>query len=179
MAHGPCGYAAILRTIHPSTGEIVEREVVGSMPEGTNQRAEMMAVLSGLRALTRPSRVLVLSDSEYVVNGFAKGWIHRWEGNGWRNRENKPVANLDLWKQLAYARRPHSVEFQHIKGHARSYVCECGWSAAKRKGDPRRVACPDCREMTGKLAQTFPLNERADHLAGEARRALIESRLAA
>ena len=82
----------------------------------TNNRMELQAVISGLMALKKKSRVTVYSDSQYVVNGFEKGWVLKWNANNWM-RKTGQVVNSDLWKQLLTLTTEHVVRFQWIKGH--------------------------------------------------------------
>jgi ribonuclease HI len=79
---------------------------------------ELTALLEGLRALRRPARVHVLSDSAYVVNAHRQGWIERWQRNGWRTAGRKPVENRELWEALIEAEQPHELSFELVKGHA-------------------------------------------------------------
>jgi ribonuclease HI len=109
---GPGGWAALLR----SDGR--ERELVGGHPATTNNRMELQAVVEGLKALTRPCRVLVHTDSAYVRNAVAKRWIDGWQRNGWRTKGRTPVANRDLWEELLAAMAEHDVAWIAVKGHA-------------------------------------------------------------
>jgi len=79
---------------------------------------ELRAVIEGLRALTRPSTVLVVTDSAYLERAFSDGWLARWKRNGWRTAAGKPVANQDLWLDLDEAARGHELRFRRVKGHA-------------------------------------------------------------
>ena len=91
---GPGGWGVVLvKGAH-------RRELSGFEPETTNNRMELLAVIEGLRALTRPCTVRVQSDSAYVVNAHGKGWIENWQRNGWRTAAKKPVENQDLWRAL-------------------------------------------------------------------------------
>ncbi len=94
------------------------KELSGSEPDTTNNRMELRALLEGLRALTRPARVHVLSDSAYLVNAHTQGWLERWQANGWRTAAKKPVENRDLWEALIEAEGPHEIVFEHVRGHA-------------------------------------------------------------
>ena len=76
-----------------------------------------MAAIRGLSALTRPCRVLLSTDSRYVMDGLTK-WIHGWQKNGWKTADKKPVKNADLWQALLAAAQPHRVEWKWVKGHA-------------------------------------------------------------
>ena len=107
---GPGGWGALLRY-----GE-VEKELYGAEPQTTNNRMELQAVISGLEALTRPSQVLVTTDSQYVKNGITQ-WIHNWRKNGWKTAGRKPVKNADLWQQLHDAVARHQVTWEWVRGH--------------------------------------------------------------
>jgi ribonuclease HI len=109
---GPGGWAYILR--HPSSG--AEREASGGELQTTNNRMELMAVIEGLRALTRPSRVAVYSDSQYVLKGLNE-WLAQWKRRGWKTAAKKPVKNEDLWRQLDELQAIHELAYHWIRGH--------------------------------------------------------------
>ncbi len=112
---GPGGWAYILD--HPASE--TRREASGGDPDTTNNRMELQAVIEGLAALKRHTRVEVVTDSTYVAKG-AKEWMPGWKKNGWRRREKgawKPVKNDDLWKQLDELLARHEVEFTLVRGH--------------------------------------------------------------
>ena len=90
---GPGGWGALLRY------KGVEKELSGGEPDTTNNRMELMAAISGLEALKRPSQVQISTDSSYVKNGITQ-WVPRWKANGWRTSDKKPVKNQDLWERL-------------------------------------------------------------------------------
>ncbi|NYT43003.1 ribonuclease HI [Sphingomonas sp. R-74633] len=94
-----------------------EKELSGGEAHTTNNRMEMMAAIQGLKALTRPCRVTLHTDSRYVMDGLTK-WIHGWMKNGWKTADKKPVKNADLWQELLAAAKPHRVEWVWVKGHA-------------------------------------------------------------
>ena len=79
---------------------------------------ELLAVINGLKALSRPCEVDVYSDSAYVVNAFLQNWIVSWQRNGWRNSAKAEVANKDLWQELLKLTDVHKVKFIKVKGHA-------------------------------------------------------------
>jgi len=97
-----------------------EKELSGSMPNTTNNRMELFAVISGIGALKEPCKVDVYSDSAYVVNAFNQNWIDKWQVNGWQTADKKPVENSDLWKLLLQIIKikKHDVSFYKVKGHA-------------------------------------------------------------
>ena len=109
---GPGGWAAILMAAG------AKKELSGGEGNTTNNRMELMGVISGLKALTRPCNVEVHSDSAYVVNAFSQNWIGKWASNGWKNSAKADVANSDLWKELLELTKIHNVTFIKVKGHA-------------------------------------------------------------
>jgi ribonuclease HI len=108
---GPGGWAALLRIGHR------ERELVGRENVTTNNRMELMAAISALVALKRPVKVILHTDSKYVLQG-ATEWVAGWKRRGWRSADNKPVANRDLWERLLAAAAPHDVDWQWVRGHS-------------------------------------------------------------
>ena len=113
---GPGGWAFILR--HPKTEKLLER--FGSEPDTTNNRMELQAVIEGLKALSKPSQVEVVSDSKYVLQGL-EDWMPKWKRNGWRRKEGssfKAVKNVDLWQELDRLQSIHELTFQHVLGHS-------------------------------------------------------------
>lgn len=108
---GPGGYGVILRY-----GDS-EREISGYSPETTNNRMELRAVIAGLEALKRPSQVRVVTDSNYVFKGITT-WIHTWQKKNWLSSSKRPVLNRDLWERLLRASKPHTIDWQWIRGHA-------------------------------------------------------------
>ncbi|MDH7637515.1 ribonuclease HI [Sphingomonas oryzagri] len=108
---GPGGWGALLRMGG------TEKELSGGEAQTTNNRMELTAAIRGLQALKRPCRVLLTTDSRYVMDGLTK-WIHGWRKNGWKTADRKPVKNADLWQELLAAAAPHRVEWKWVKGHA-------------------------------------------------------------
>ncbi len=78
---------------------------------------ELMAAISALEALDRPSEITIVTDSVYVKDGVTK-WIIGWKRNGWKTAAKKPVKNEDLWKRLDTVREKHQVTWEWVKGHA-------------------------------------------------------------
>ncbi len=113
---GPGGWAFILR--HPASGKEIER--AGGERETTNNRMELTAVIRGLEALTKPTDVELLCDSEYVGKGLTT-WMKSWKANGWMRREGgqkKPVKNEDLWRKLDELVQQHRVRYVRVAGHS-------------------------------------------------------------
>lgn len=113
---GPGGWGVLL-VAREGDATLKERELSGGEPETTNNRMELMAAISALESLGRPSAITLVTDSAYVKNGVT-GWIHGWKRNGWRTADNKPVKNMDLWQRLDAAQARHQVTWRWIKGHA-------------------------------------------------------------
>ena len=109
---GPGGWGAVLRA---ADGR--ERELSGGEKVSTNNRMELMAAIEGLKALKRPCRVILSTDSRYVMDGLTK-WIKGWQKNGWKTAARQPVKNAELWQDLLAAAKPHRIEWIWVKGHA-------------------------------------------------------------
>lgn len=114
---GPGGFGALLRYVGPS-GAVHERELSGGFRTTTNNRMELLGVISALEALTTPCEVTVFTDSQYVVNAFNQRWVEGWARRGWKTASKKPVKNIDLWQRLLAAMQGHEVEYVWVKGHA-------------------------------------------------------------
>lgn len=116
---GPGGWGAILNY------NGVEKRISGGEANTTNNRMELLAVINGLNCLKEKCNVKLYSDSAYVVNAFLQGWLENWKTNGWK-KQNKPVKNVELWKQLDSLTSYHEVEFIKVKGHSdNQYNNEC------------------------------------------------------
>lgn len=109
---GPGGWAALLQW----NGK--EKTLTGGEPQTTNNRMEMRAVIEALKALNKPCRIHLHSDSALIVNTFKQNWIKGWQKRGWRKADKKPVKNQDLWKEMLKTMKPHSVKWIKVKGHA-------------------------------------------------------------
>ena len=109
---GPGGWGAIL------SYNGVEKELSGGESATTNNRMELLAVISGLEALKEPCHVELYSDSKYVIDGLSKGWAASWRKNGWRKADKKPALNPELWEQLLELTRKHEMRYHWVKGHA-------------------------------------------------------------
>jgi ribonuclease HI len=111
---GPGGWGALLRYgTH-------EKELSGSEKETTNNRMEITAAVQAFRALNKPCRVQIFTDSEYLKKGITV-WINNWKKLGWRRGspgKTKPLANADLWQELDQAVQKHHVTWHWVKGHA-------------------------------------------------------------
>lgn len=108
---GPGGYGVILRYRNH------EKELKAGFRLTTNNRMEILAVITALRSLKEPCRVQVCTDSQYVKNGIT-AWIAAWKRKGWKTSANKPVKNQDLWQMLDQECQRHQVSWKWVKGHA-------------------------------------------------------------
>ncbi len=114
---GPGGYGAVLHYVDPS-GKLHVKELSQGYECTTNNRMELLGVIVALEALKRPCTIDLYSDSKYVVDAFNQHWVEGWLARGWKNAKKEPVKNIDLWKRLLEAKRPHEVKFHWLKGHA-------------------------------------------------------------
>jgi len=113
---GPGGYGTILEYVD-GKGEVHLKELAQGYIKTTNNRMELMAVITGLEALNRPCQVELYSDSKYVTDAFNQNWIDGWIAKNWNRGKSGPVKNIDLWKRLLKAKEPHQVTFIWVKGH--------------------------------------------------------------
>jgi len=137
---GPGGYAAVLLD-----GAGRRRELSGGFRHTTNNRMELLGVITALEALKRPCDVTLISDSEYIINAITKGWLANWQKKGWRKADKKPVMNIDLWQRLLPLLQEHNVEFKWTKGHA---------------GNPENERCDELA-VAASLLPNLPVDTRA------------------
>ena len=105
---GPGGYGVVLRC-----GPL-RKEMSGGFACTTNDRMELLAVITGLEAVKWDNAVVeVYSDSTYVVKAVQEGWLQNWQRKGW-----KKVKNVDLWTRFLEVYSRHRVTFHWLKGHA-------------------------------------------------------------
>ena len=108
---GPGGWGAILEY----KGQL--RELSGCERETTNNRMELMGVISALSALKEPCSVELYTDSQYISKAINEGWLRGWKAKNW-SRKGGELKNVDLWKRLDGLLSMHSVSFHWVKGHA-------------------------------------------------------------
>jgi len=116
---GPGGwaYVMILKTFQ---GESIAAQNKGAEKDTTNNRMELTAVISALRALKTmnvPRKAAVITDSQYVQKGITE-WIRVWKRNSWRTSDKKPVKNQDLWMELDSLAGEFSITWEWVRGHA-------------------------------------------------------------
>lgn len=109
---GNGGWGALL--IYKGT----RKALSGGEKNTTNNKMELLAVISALKTLKEPCIVKLRSDSAYVVNAFLQDWITNWQNNNWRNSKKQPVANKELWLELIKLTEKHKVNFIKVQGHS-------------------------------------------------------------
>ncbi|MCQ2433066.1 MAG: ribonuclease HI [Clostridia bacterium] len=95
----------------------VEKELSGGEVLTTNNRMELMAVISALEALKEPCEITLTSDSRYVIDSITKHWVDGWKRKNWVKEKNTPVPNTDLWQRLLAAMERHKIEWVWVRGH--------------------------------------------------------------
>ncbi len=95
---GPGGWGVVI------VGRDGTREYSGGDPHTTNNRMEITAAIEALRRLPTGVRVLLRSDSQYLVNTINSHW--------------KRNVNTDLWKEIDAEIAQRRVRFEWVRGHA-------------------------------------------------------------
>jgi ribonuclease HI len=113
---GPGGWGVILQA-KDGVLLIKERELFGGEKDTTNNRMELIAAISCLESLDKPTTLTLFTDSNYVKGGITD-WIKNWKKNEWKTASKKLVKNVDLWKRLDKARQKHNVIWKWVKGHS-------------------------------------------------------------
>jgi ribonuclease HI len=108
---GPGGWAALL--IYGDN----EKMLSGHEEHTTNNRMELQAAIEGLKELKFGCQVILSTDSEYVKKGMTE-WIENWKKRNWKNKNNEPVKNQDLWQKLELEVSKHQVSWEWVKGHS-------------------------------------------------------------
>jgi ribonuclease HI len=94
-----------------------EKEFSGSEIMTTNNRMELIAVISALEALNEPCMVDLYTDSQYIANAINLGWLESWKKKDWK-RKGGELKNVDLWIRLTPLLEKHKVSLIWVKGHA-------------------------------------------------------------
>ena len=140
---GPGGYAFIIL----SPTEKVLLKLSGGEKHTTNNRMELKAIVRALEHFDEPREhlnyrlpydknemsVTIRSDSAYCVNAVKQGWIHVWNNNGWKTKEDHEVKNKELWQRLLelISQKHLKVTFEKVKGHSGDKYNEMVDKAAK------------------------------------------------
>ena len=129
---GPGGWGAVLLY----NGE--RKEICGGEIDTTNNRMELLGAITALDALKSRQKVVLTTDSQYVINGIEKGWAARWQANGWMRNKKERALNPDMWERLLKACNRHDVRFEWIRGHTghpENERCDELANSAARGGD--------------------------------------------
>lgn len=111
---GPGGFGIILQY-----GEH-RKEISQGFPNTTNNRMELLGVITALESLKIPCIVDLYSDSKYVIDAVQKGWAVKWRSKNWMRTPKEPAKNPDLWERLLDLLDIHDVTFHWVKGHAQN-----------------------------------------------------------
>ena len=107
---GPGGYGLIMEWV----GKNLIKEFSKGFTKTTNNRMELLAVITGLELLKKDGfDVIIYSDSKYVVDAVKKKWLFDWKKNNFKKKKN-----VDLWKRFLHVYNKHNVKFEWIKGHS-------------------------------------------------------------
>lgn len=112
---GPGGWA-FLAEFAQYEGDLVAS---GHVPSTTNNQMELQAVIEALRILMPVPRmkVVIHSDSQYIINAFEKGWIDNWQRYQWIKSDGKPVANKEQWQEILNLTESQIITFNWVRGH--------------------------------------------------------------
>jgi ribonuclease HI len=109
---GPGGWGAVILDEEKN-----KTSLSGKEKATTNNRMELMAPIMALRKIKKPSEIIIYTDSTYLKNGITI-WIKKWEKNGWKSTNKKPVKNKDLWVMLNELSREQIIDWKWVKAHA-------------------------------------------------------------
>jgi ribonuclease HI len=109
---GPGGWGAVIFDEKKK-----QNNISGKVKDTTNNRMELMAPIMALKKIKSKSNITIFTDSTYVKNGITE-WIKKWEKNGWKSSNKKPVKNKDLWIKLNNLCQKNKVIWKWVKGHS-------------------------------------------------------------
>jgi ribonuclease HI len=115
----PGGAAGVIEYIHADSGNLGRWDFWISEPGTTNNRMALRSAIEAFRGISRKGsrfRVTFTSDSQYLVKGMRE-WVQSWMSRGWKKKDGE-ILNLELWKEVVEAARPHQLEPQWVRGHA-------------------------------------------------------------
>ncbi len=102
----------------------------GSVPQTTNNRMEITAVIEGILMLPTNSKVQIFTTSDYLFQG-ATQWIKGWRKRNWMKKSDQPVANADLWQALDQLMGKYQVKWVNAKGQDIEGLKEAGLLATE------------------------------------------------
>ena len=109
---GPGGWGAVI--IDEENNQI---ELSGSEKSTTNNRMELLAPIKALKKIKEQANITIFTDSTYLKNGITE-WIKKWEINGWKSANKKPIKNKDLWQELNKLTQKKDIAWKWVKAHA-------------------------------------------------------------
>ena len=109
---GPGGYGVLLRF------KKYEKEIKKGYILTTNNRMELLGAITGLELLKKSYKVILITDSRYIVDGINLGWARKWQLNSWMKNKKDKAKNIDLWERLLKQTNRHDVTFQWTAGHS-------------------------------------------------------------
>ena len=147
--------------------------IYGGSPSDSNNRMEITGVLAGLRMLKMPCEVTVISDSKYVIDAL-NGYIWNWQTSGWQTSQRKPVANVDLWKEMLYFCQIHRIHGQWIKGHMGHFENEsCDRLATIGAYQSANIPTPASKQILYDLSRNKSPGYEDDDISTDPNRKLI------
>jgi len=108
---GPGGWAAVIINEQ-------KREIAGGFARTTNNRMEIHALLQALRDIPENSEVTAYTDSKYLHDALDKGWLEKWQKNGWKTSSKSPVKNKDLWQELISLLQKQNLSLKWVPAHS-------------------------------------------------------------
>ena len=93
------------------------RELSGGSINTTNNQMELTAAIQSLKALKKPAKISIITDSSYVKNGITE-WLYNWKMNNWKTSSKKDVKNKTLWLELEELEKKNKVDWLWVKGHS-------------------------------------------------------------
>ena len=142
---GPGGYGVVLR--FTANGKVYEKELSGGDSATTNNRMELMGVIKGLSALKEPCKVLLTTDSKYVVDSITKGWVYGWKKKGWIKSDTQVTLKMNDATDLLLSSVINTFNFNReekqapkaqISGFQRDHIPLAGWCARKGSALPKK-----------------------------------------
>lgn len=133
---GKGGYGIVL-IYKKADGSTVKKEFAKGFELTTNNRMELSAVIDALNCLKTACNIKLYSDSKYVIDAINQKWLDNWQEKNWKLNTKNPVKNIDLWKKLLEAMKPHDIEFIWVKGHAQNeFNNKCDKLATEARSKP-------------------------------------------
>ena len=108
---GPGGWGSIIANDDTVT------ELGGGEEYTTNNRMELLAVISALESISQEREMTIYTDSAYVLNGSTR-WVVGWQKNNWKTSQKEDVINRDLWERMIIATTHKIIDWKLLKGHS-------------------------------------------------------------